>query len=156
VGSEAIDRETMSTLLADITSKDSTKVWSSSCAIIKLRDSAELGVLAANLAGIKLSTANLALGGALFPNAEHLKFAIRKLEYFSEQPGCLCRLYPDYLMYNPVKEAEAGNVHIDDISYVDNKWVDAYSCSCSTCGTRFRVEEREYHYTWWGWTTVDT
>jgi hypothetical protein len=141
----------MNTLLEDITSGDSHRVWSSSCAVITLRDTSELNSLASNLQEIKGKTRNLALGGALFPNSEHLKFALRKLEYHKECVGCLCLLYPEYLMYDPQKEAEAGNVRIESITYIEGKWVDAYTCICTSCGTHFRVEEREYHYTWWGW-----
>ena len=79
---------------------------------------------------------------------------LRKLKYHRDRVGCLCRLYPEYLMYDPQKEAAAGNVRIEDTIYQDGKWVDAYLCVCTACGTRYRVEEREYHYTWWGWKAV--
>ena len=144
----------MSTLLEDITSRDPARVWSSSCAIIKLRDAAELARLAAHLPEIERSTRDLALGGALFPNVEHLRFTLRKLAYHQQSMGCLCRLYPEYLLFNPRQEAEAGNVRIDDVTYVEGRWVDAYVCTCTACGARYRVEEREYHYTWWGWTAL--
>jgi hypothetical protein len=143
-------------LLADITSGDPTRVWSSSCEIIKLRDPVELGELAANLSEIRQSTEDLTLGGAFVSNDLHLSFAIRKLEYFRDGAGCLCHLYPEYPMYNPVKEAEVGNIGIDRIAYFQDSRVDAYLCSCTSCGTHFRVEEREGHYTWWGWTIVES
>jgi hypothetical protein len=54
-------------------------------------------------------------------------------------------------MYDPKQEQEAGNIRIEGITYLDGHWIDAYSCTCCTCGTQLRVEEREYHYTWWGW-----
>jgi hypothetical protein len=141
----------MSALLEDITSQDPARVWSSSCAIIKLRDFHQLDQLIANLPEIKRKTQNLELGGALFPNREHLNFAIRKLEYYRNQSGCLCRLYPGYLMYDPKKEEEQGNVEIIEVKYVQGNFVDAYRCRCLQCGAEYHVEEREYHYTWWGW-----
>ena len=141
-------------LLADITSRDTTRVWSSSCAIVKLRDPAELDLLAANISEIREQTMGLDLGGMLMRNSEHLDFALKKLEYWKARKGCLCHLYPGYLMYDPHKEATAGNVRIDETTYTDGKWVDAYFCTCTVCATRFRVEEREYHYTWWGWKIV--
>ena len=141
----------MTTLLEEITSGDPHRVWSSSCAIIKLRDADELDHLSASLSEIKKKTKHVALGGALFPNAEHLRFALRKLEYHRDRAGCLCRLYPEYLIYDPKREETAGNVSIERTTYIDDKWIDAYVCRCTLCGTRYRVEEREYHYTWWGW-----
>ena len=145
----------MNHLLQDITSGDPTTVRSSSCEIIKSRDKQELDYLASKLEAIREQTKGLALGGALFPNAEHLKFALRKLEYHRSRAGCLCLLYPGYLFYNPQQEAEAGNVTIESTSYLEGKWVDFYECVCTTCGKRYRVEERESHYTWWGWKALE-
>ena len=141
----------MSPLLEDITSCDPMRIWSSACAIIKLRDTPELDRLATHLGEIESATRNVGLGGALFPNSVHLRFALRKLAYHRDHPGCLCRLYPEYLLYNPQQEAATGNVRIDDVTYLDGNWVDAYTCTCLVCGARYRVEERESHYTWWGW-----
>ena len=141
----------MSTLLEDLTSADPTRIWSASSAVVLLRDPQQLDELARNLVLIWCKTRGVPLGGMLYPNAERLRFALRKLKYHRDRAGCLCRLYPEYLMYDPQKEAAAGNVRIEDTTYVDAKWVDAYLCICTTCGTRYRVEEREYHYIWWGW-----
>jgi uncharacterized membrane protein len=143
-----------SALLEDITSGDATRVWSSSCEIIRLRDTSELDCLAANIPKVLRSTKDLELGGTFLPNAVHLKFALRKLEYYKSHAGCLCRLYREYQMYNPQEEAKDGHIRIDGITYIDGKWVDAYACTCTSCGTKFRVEERESHYTWWGWSVV--
>lgn len=90
-------------------------------------------------------------GGALFSNAERLRFVLRKLEHHRDRVGCLCRLYPEHLMHDPRKDAAAGNVRIENTTYQDGKWVDAYLCVRTICGARYRVEERESHYTWWGW-----
>ncbi len=141
----------MSTLLEDITSCDPMRIWASACAIIKLRDTPELDRLATHLGEIESATRNVALGGALFPNREHLRLAMRKLVYHRDRTGCLCHLYPEYLLYNPAQEAADGNVRIDGVTYLDGDWVDAYTCTCLVCGARYRVEERESHYTWWGW-----
>ncbi|WP_426341452.1 hypothetical protein ACN9MZ_06770 [Pseudoduganella sp. S-14] len=141
----------MGKLKDDILSGDATRVWSSACAIIKLRDSAELDALASILDEITASTKKLSLGGVVFPNDKHLQFALRKLRFHRGREGCLCRLYPEYLMFDPNQEQAAGNVRIEGITYLEGNWVDFYQCSCATCGTAFKVEEREYHYTWWGW-----
>lgn len=139
----------MSTLLEDFTSRDPTRIWSASSSLVHLRDPRELDQLAEGIAEIRRTTAGVALGGALFPNAERLRFALRKLEYHRDRVGCLCRLYPEHLMYDPRKEAAAGNVHLEDTTDLD-----AYHGVCTVCATRYRVEEREYHYTWWGWKEV--
>ena len=68
----------------------------------------------------------------------------------------LCRLYPERLFFNSEQEAAAGNVGIEGTTYVDGKWVDFYTCACTLCGTRYRVDERESHYTWWGWKPLPT
>jgi len=141
----------MSKLIEDILSGDASRVWSSACAIAKLRDAVELDALASIVEEITSSTRRLELGGALIPNDKHLQFALRKLRYYRDRAGCLCRLYPEYLMFDPKGEQAAGNVRIDEITYLDGNWIDFYQCSCSVCGSVFKVEEREYHYTWWGW-----
>lgn len=141
----------MSTLLQDITSGDARKIWASASAIIHTREEETLNLLASHLPEIRAKTRNVELGGALFPNSEHLKFALQKLEYYKNRTGCLCRLYLEYLMYDPRREETEGNVRIVGICYMEGAWVDAYDCKCTLCGTAFRVEERESHYTWWGW-----
>jgi len=138
-------------LLADITSRDPARVWSSSGAITKLRDADQLDYLASNLGTIRESTQNLSLGGAVFPNSEHLRFALRKLEFHLARAGCLCALYSEYLFYDPQQEADAGNVIVEEITYIQDKWVDTYRCRCTSCGQRYLVKEGESHYTWWEW-----
>lgn len=140
----------MPTLLEDLTSGDSQRIWSSSCAVATLRDTAELDVLAAHLPEIKRATRNIPLGGALFPNDDRLKFAIAKLEYVKNKAGCLCALYPRYLFYNPNKEQEAGNVRILTATGRET-WNPNYSCQCTVCGATYSVEEGDHHYTWWQW-----
>ncbi len=138
-------------LLDELTSGDAQKIWSASSAIVHLRDAQTLDDLAAHLDEIHAKTNGIALGGAFFPNRERLNFALKKLSFHKNNQGCLCHLYPDYVMYNPSNEAKEGNVQILETTYQQEKWVDFYTCQCSLCGTQFHVEEREYHYTWWGW-----
>jgi hypothetical protein len=108
-------------------------------------------MLASNLEEIRRKTENLQLGGLVFSNAEHLRMALRKLEFHRARSGCLCALYPEYIFYNPQQEEAAGNVVIEQITYSEGNWIDAYFCACTVCGQQYRVEEGEYHYTWWGW-----
>ena len=148
---DKLARSKMSTLLADFTSGDPHRIWAASGAVAKLRDVEELDRLAQHLPLIWCRTRGVKLGGMFVPNAEHLRFALRKLRYHRDRRGCLCHLYPERLFYNPQEEAAAGNVHIEGTTYVDGKWVDFYMCICALCGARYRVEERESHYLWWGW-----
>ena len=143
----------MSTLLDDITSGDAHRIWESACAIATLRDASELDLLYAHLPDIENKTRGIDLGGMLFPNREHLNFALRKLRFYKSKAGCLCRLYPERLMFNPSREAEAGNIRILE-TVQSNDWNVFYKCQCALCNTVFRVEEGEYHYTWWKWSFV--
>lgn len=112
---------------------------------------AELKHLASHLPDIRRQTDGIALGGALRPNASHLEFALRKLEIVRLSEECLCSLYYLDDLFDPTREEKAGNIRITAVARIDGKWVDYYECTCTLCGKRFRVEEREYHYTWWAW-----
>ena len=138
-------------LLDDLTSRDPKRIWEAACAIRKLRDHGELTALAAALDQIKISTKGVDLGGMLRPNSSHLNFAIRKLEFVRDRSDCLCELYTQDDMYDPEHEAAEGNVVLTDSRVSDDGWVEYYACRCSLCGAKFRVEPREYHYTWWEW-----
>ncbi len=144
----------MNALFADITSGDAQKIWASSSAIVALRDAAALDALAAHVLEIRAKTDGIPLGGALMPNSERLKFALRKLDYWREKAGCLCRLYPERLMYDPKREAEAGNVRLLSTTSDAAAWPTTYTCACTLCGANYSVEEGEYHYTWWKWTPL--
>ena len=138
-------------LLEDITSRDPHRIWSSSCAIRELRDIDELKYLASHLDEIKQKIEGVDLGGAVRANSTHFDFAIRKLEFVKNSDECLCRLYLLDDLYNPNREQKAGNIRITAEVLIEGKWIDHYECECSSCFQRFRVEEREYHYTWWTW-----
>ena len=138
-------------LLEDLTSKDPVRIWSSSCAVRTLRDKRQLELLAANLDLIRKKTKNVDLGGALRPDSSHLEFAFKKLEYFRSSDGCLCGLYLMDDLYDPAIEQSAGNIQISDVVIGPNGWIDHQVCICSVCGTSYRVEQREYHYSWWAW-----
>lgn len=138
-------------IFEDLTSKDSTRIWSGACAIRKLRDKQELSDLAERIEEIREATNDVPLGGALRPNSSHLDFAIKKLEHVRFSPECLCSLYMMDDLFDPNSEAKDGNVQIIGTTLIDEKWVDFYTCRCTSCDARFRVEEREYHYSWWAW-----
>lgn len=142
----------MSTLLDKITSGDAHQIWESACAIATLREASELDLLCAHLPDIEKTTRGIDLGGLLFPNREHLNFALRKLRYYKAKAGCLCRLYPERLMFSPAREEEAGNIRI--LETIQSPYNASSRCQCVLCNTVFGVEEGEYHYTWWKWSLV--
>ena len=144
----------MNDLLQDFLSRDAQRIWAASCAVIRERDAAQLDELSAHLPVIRRATYGVELGGALFPNAQHLKFALEKLEFWKEKRGCLCQLYPRYLLFDPKREAQAGNVRILAEVVDREQWSSHFSCQCAICGADYSVEEAEYHYTWWQWRPV--
>jgi hypothetical protein len=141
-------------ILEDLMSKDSHRIWSAACAVRNLRDHGELVRLASHLDEIRESTRDVSLGGALRSNSTHLTFAFRKLEFVSGSSDCLCALYEMDDLYNPETEKTSGHVRILDTIFTDEKWIDHYQCECVDCGAQYRVEERDYHYTWWAWKRI--
>ncbi|WP_420596273.1 hypothetical protein [Deinococcus sp.] len=136
-------------LLSDLLSRDPQRVWASACAVIRLHDPAALDELTRHLPTLERQTVDLELGGALFPSAEHLQQALRVLR--AHRDGrCGCTVYPDYLFYNPEKEAQAGRIRILSADEPPD-WNMNYRCQCTACGTEYAVEQGEYHYTWWQW-----
>ena len=143
----------MATLFDDLTSRDSTRIWSASCAVRRLRDAAELAHLAAKVYEIVEATKGVKLGGVLRPISSHLDFAIKKLEFIRYESRCLCALYEMDDLYDPEQEQTDGHIRIVDTIH-SQRWVDHYVCECTSCAQRFKVEPREYHYPWWQWTAI--
>jgi hypothetical protein len=137
-------------ILSDLTSGNADQIWEGACAIRDLRDLRELRELALHLPEIRSKTEGIRLGGAVRPNSSHLEFALRKLEFVADPSGCLCRLYPQDDLFSPEREEGAGAVRILD-RVLKNGYLDFYLCECTSCAQRYRVEEGEYHYTWWKW-----
>ncbi len=117
-------------------------------ALIRLWDEAELDALATALPEIEQATAGLALGGMIYSNNDTLAFALRRLRYHRDRIGCLCALYPDLLLYDPEKEAAAGNVSVVETGR------ETWRCECTRCGAVFTVQYGEAHASWWKWTQV--
>jgi hypothetical protein len=135
-------------ILADLTSRDAARVYGATWALVRLRDEAELDALGAMLPEIVDATADLDLGGIFYSNNETLAFALRRLRYHRDRTGCLCALYPEFLLYDPEKEAEAGNV-----SAVETE-LGTWRCECTECGALFTVQYGEAHASWWQWTPI--
>jgi hypothetical protein len=140
-------------IIEDITSRDTHKVWSASCEIISLcQDRNRIFPLIEHLPEIKKQTQGLEMGGAFAPNQRFIDFAIRVIEFHRNSPECTCSLYPEHESIDPHREAGKGSIEILGTSYIEERWVDYYSAACKKCGQKFKIIEREYHYTWWGWT----
>ena len=140
-------------ILSDLTSGDAQRIWEGACAVRHLRNAEELQELVRHLEEIKRTTAGIPLGGMIRLNSTHLTFALHKLRFVRDSTECLCALYAFDDFYDPGREVEAGAVKMLERVLKDG-FVDYYHCECSVCGNLFRVEEREYHHTWWRWQKV--
>jgi hypothetical protein len=142
-------------ILENITSRDPHKVWSSSCEIISLcQDRTRIFPFIEHLPEIKKQTVGLDMGGAFAPNQRFVDFAIRVIEFHRDSSACTCNLYPEHESIDPRREAEKGNIEILGVSHIEGKWVDYYSAVCKKCRQKFKITERDYHYTWWGWSKL--
>jgi hypothetical protein len=131
-------------VLADFLSRDGTRIWQASGAVIASRDRAGLRALAAEAEAIRTATAGVPLGGMLRSNATHLDFALRKLA-FAAGEACLCGLYPTYDMFDPEQEAARG--HVDLLGQETGDWSAVFTLRCRDCGQAFRaVQEFGGHY----------
>lgn len=135
-------------LLGEILSGDSHKVWASGSTIMKLSQNEEcMKEFVPYLDEIRAKTANLQMGGLLAPNDRFVKKVIRILEYYKNQKECSCCLLSQE--DNP-KDYET--IEIKEKVYVrDSNYIDYYVAECKKCNQKYKVYEREYHYTWWDW-----
>ena len=104
-------------ILSDLTSKDADRIYSGACEVRLLRNREELKMLVEHLSEIRKLTSNIPLGGALYPNIAHLKFAIKKLEFVKYSKDCLCILYSEDQFYNPEVEQNIGNIRILSLAF---------------------------------------
>ena len=139
-------------ILNGLTSRDSHKIWSASCEIASLRDRERLKNIANHIDEIQLLTEGVDLGGMIRSNSSHLNFAINKLKFVLAGDACLCHLYPKRDFYDPDKEQESGNVQIDHKEALEGGWYEYCLVSCLECGNKFKVEEKDYHFSYWVWT----
>lgn len=138
-------------IIEEITSRDTHKVWRSSCHIITIsQNHEEIRPLIEYLSEIKKKTKGLNMGGAFAPNQRFVDFAIKVLEFHKDSCECPCSLYLGHGV-DPNKEVAKGNVKMIETVRIDGKWVDFYTVSCEKCGEEYRVIEREGHYMWWEW-----
>lgn len=139
-------------IIEAITSRDTTKVWCASCAIISLsQDEVRIRQLILYLPEIKKKTEGLAMGGMFASNQRLIDFAIKTIEFYRDSLACSCILYTGLETFDPIKELEKGNILIMDTVRIESRWIDFYVVACQKCKQTYKVIERDYHYTWWGW-----
>ncbi|QCW52288.1 hypothetical protein FE634_21020 [Nocardioides dongxiaopingii] len=142
-----------SPLVADLLSGDRDRILPAVWAIVRTRDPEVLAPPARASAAIEAATTDVELGGALASNRWHLAHALGRLRRFAAGE-CLCGAYPDHQFYDPAKEVDRGHVTVVGTVDTGRQWVPDRICECRDCGTRFQVEQGEYHYPWWAWTEV--
>jgi hypothetical protein len=134
----------MEGVLADFLSRDASRIWRAAGTVMASWDRVGLRRLAAEAEAIRTATEGVPLGGMLRPNATHLNFALRKLE-FAVGDACLCGLYPTYDMFDPDREAERGHVVVEAVENAD--WTAVHAVRCGSCGQAYRVtQEFGGHY----------
>ncbi len=134
-------------ILADLTSRDVSKVRLAACEIISFgHDRDKVLPFATHVPEILEKTRGLKMGGIFAPNQRFVDHAVEIIKFHSEKEACPCALYVDYSYecYDPNREAEK---HLISLQQKD----DFYLCECLKCGRSFKVFEREGHYTWWEW-----
>jgi hypothetical protein len=142
-------------ILDDIFSEDSHRIWKASCEIVSLsQDRNRMIEFVPHLNKIKRKTKNVDLGGAFAPNNRFLNKAINAIEFHKRSEGsCSCCLLGEDS--NPKDEEINENMVILEKYYMEgSNYIDYYIVECKLCGKKYRVEEREYHYTWWKWVSV--
>ena len=142
-------------LVTDLSSREATKVIQAACEIIQhSQEQAFMLPLIPFLDELKAKTKGLKLGGAFAPNSRFVTYALQIIEFHHAHQTCPCALYLGfYEGNNPQKEAEKGNVYIEETMLLENIWVDYYLLKCAKCGQKFKAFEREGHYMWWEWQT---
>jgi len=142
------------TIIAEITSRDTHKVWRSSCEIISLgQEPSKIKPMIEFLPLIKEKSSGLDMGGAFAPNQRFIDFAIRTIEFHRDNDDCPCKLYAEHGL-NPKKEVDKGYIVINDITKIDGNWIDYYIAECTRCGQKFKILESEGHYMWWEWSLL--
>lgn len=138
-------------IIKDMLSGDADKIWSASCAICSLSQNHDKVMeLVPYKEKMYYATRNIELGGAIALNNRFLKKAFEVMEVHEEGKECPCILLGGDS--NPKHLLEDGYIELMDVVYSSNSgYIDYYMVRCNRCKKGYKVEEREYHYTWWSW-----
>lgn len=137
-------------IISEITSRDTHKVWNSSCKIIEIgQDTERIIELIPYLDLIKDKTKGLKMGGGLAPNQRFIDFAIRILEHYKSSQECSCNLYLEHSI-NPEREEKNGFITILEKKQGD--WEIDYLIACTKCGTEYKVNRNDGgHFPYFDW-----
>lgn len=142
-------------IIEDITSRDTHRVWIASCGIVKSgQNRNDILPLIKYLLEIKEKTKGLDMGGLLAPNQRFVDMAIKTIEFHRDSKECPCILYTEFESFNPKIETDKGSIKIHEIVMYDEYYPNYYIAEYVKCGSKFKISEREYHYTWWEWEKV--
>jgi hypothetical protein len=148
------------------TSRDEHKIRVSSCEIIHNGQNHEkIKHFIEFLPLILEKTKDLNLGGGFAPNQRFVDFAIKTIEYHKIEKECYCGLYVEkyfitndvvkrelqYECFDPRNEHERGNIEINKTIRMEYGWIDYYEVKCKKCNKKYKVKERDGHYTFWNW-----
>lgn len=90
------------------------------------------------------------LGGLIASNNRFLDRAFQIIEFHERNQGCSCSLMGEDS--NPRHLVEDGYFEGRETVYHPNSnYPDYYILQCNSCGSLFKVSERESHFTWWEW-----
>jgi hypothetical protein len=142
---------TPETILADLLSGDSHRIWSASWAVMRLYDRPALSMLAGQCDAIENATRDIELGGLLASNRDALEAALGKLRFAADGTACLCKYYGRFDRFDPDTEAENQQIEIIE----DNKSEWYAVCRCTHCARTYKVMRHEYHWPWWSWQALD-
>lgn len=135
-------------LLDDILSGDSYKIWYSSATIMKLsQDEERIKEFVPYLDEIIEKTKNVDLGGSIALNSRFVEKVIKVLEYYKDEKGCSCCLLGEEDDPNNYETIDV----METVCHKNSTWIDYYIVECTKCKQKYKVGEREYHYTWWDW-----
>jgi len=140
-------------LLADLLSRDSTRIYLARFPILVTRDEETLSFFAAHRDEIEAARDDVELDTA---SRERLGAVLEKLEFFVSRPGCWCTLYPrSDMQFSPESERVEGHV---SILRKEQVWMGyRYVCQCAVCGTRYDVDEStDIPHSGCSWRTKDS
>lgn len=147
--------ESIEKIVQDMLSGNARSIWSASCAICSLSQNHEKIVeLLPYKQQIADASKGIDLGGALAPNKRFLDWAMEIMNFHERDSGCPCCLLNGNS--NPIHCVEDGYFTlVDTVNMKNSNYIDYYIVRCNNCGSLYKVEEREYHFTWWDWHIMD-
>lgn len=141
-------------IIQDMLSRDNHKMWKASCNICSLSQNHDKIVeLLPYKDQMVTATINVNLGGATAPNNRFLKKAFEIIYFHENNTQCPCCLLGEDSHPIHLVEDEYFTL-LDTVCLEESSYIDYYLVSCNQCNKIYKVEQREYHYTWWNWIEI--